>query len=78
MGNTTKPAGAAGTWASANVALGLGTGQPPRRDAPGDEIASYLANSRGAYLVTLAELRGDGGRWCGFPRRGRGLTRGRW
>lgn len=78
MGNTTKPAGAAGITRAANVALGLGTGQPPWLDASGDEVASYLANSRGAYLAALAELRADGGRWCGVRRRGRGLTRGRW
>lgn len=71
MGNTTKLAGVAGiTWASANVALGFGTGQPSKLDASGDEIASYLANSRGAYLAALAETRRDGGRWYGVPRRG--------
>lgn len=77
MGNTTKLAGVAGiTWASANVALGFGTGLPPKLDASGDEVASHLANSRGAYLAALAELRGDGGRWYGPPRRG-GLERAR-
>lgn len=55
MRNYTSFVGAAGIgWAVVNTALGFGTGQPPELDAPGPEVAAFLSDHRGAYLLAVA------------------------